>query len=682
MAAPVHVRGFQFATAPVAPRTGRIPAEIWEKHKVEITRIYLELNVGEVAVQMQLRHNFQASVRQYIYQLRKWGVKKQGPGALAGAPSTWPEVESLLDSGQENAGKRRRSAADNSSPSGSADCALSEPPKKKMQREQHPDLSMPPLTGFRHDEETHLQTANIPRDPPAQAISPADPSPHPDVERYPPEIIDRNRPIETFSHREMAAISRAADFFAALDCNHEAFELYIMVLKRRCWEIKNKKPYGFRLKYILWQCASTVSNTEHAGVIRKILELELYRTERGQPRRDSPSKILAFLSHMLLVFVCQRSWDLDGVTRHITEARAHVPDDNLFEHGSDGALDLALYLSVLRWRAADLGSLTLSPSRLFDLEPKPMASLENYVLSHVPGPFQMQGNKALVNPCIRACLMWCSEKIMRLRLLPAHDKPKGPHAPIAFCKRRIIRNESETLFIMLWRQWRPDLHGDAPTWIRDSQNTTGITPTEMLLVVSHMICADSMGLADNSMIDGYHNWTHSLGRSAMDLLRASDMELGRMFLREYVSKNTITSPLDLYDHTRCRRNKTINLMEDTLGVTIGNINTSSADLRRSTLQLYSAIFAFPGNSTHPSPTLASSLSSPDWSDFKSTGNRAAQRLIRFARGSPPFLSLSPSIPSCSPPAPSGLLRRTSGTPDSMISISASLKALSVSSGSH
>ena len=58
MAAPA--RSFQFVNAPAAPRTERIPIDIWEKHKAEATKIYLESNIGEVAVQMLLRHNFHA----------------------------------------------------------------------------------------------------------------------------------------------------------------------------------------------------------------------------------------------------------------------------------------------------------------------------------------------------------------------------------------------------------------------------------------------------------------------------------------------------------------------------------------------------------------------------------------------------------------------------------------------
>ncbi|KAK0610744.1 hypothetical protein B0T14DRAFT_606969 [Immersiella caudata] len=796
MAAPG--RSFQFVNAPVAPRTERIPPEVWEKHKAEATKIYLESNVGEVAVQMQLRHNFQASPRQYIYQFKKWGIKKQGAGNIPTAVwSTSPGSASPLELGPGHTTKRRRNVANDRNSTSSAGPSLPEPPKKKHEREQGRSFSTAATAGFGYDVTAHheaatarqghdhetfenlelppdrqspagcaaersvldeeaagegikeppLQTANIrfesidtivdcsdPSDntdksptsttsassssattvstvPPAEAASPAGSSAHPGnsvstaekeqllesirsllVKRYEaiPRIIDRARPVDTFSGTEVADVSLAADFFAALNCNHEAFELYITALKRRSLEIKNKKSCGFRLRYILLQCASTVSSSEHAGVVRNILELELHKAEHGQPGRGSPSTILAFLLHMVLVLVCHRSGDPDGARRHVIEARPHVPADNLFGHGSDGALDLALYLSVLRWRAAELGSLTRSPSRLFGLEPERMASLEDYVLSHVPGPFQIQGNKSLVNPCIRSCLTWCNEKILRLRLLPAQDRPRGPHERIMFDDSQMLWNESETLFIMLWQQWHPNLHSDnAPVWVLDSQNTTGITPTEMLMVVARMICADCMGFCDSPMINGYDEWKVSLQGSAMDLLGASDMELGRMFLREYVSQNTIASSLDLYHKTRLRRHKATKLMEETLRVTFGNIDIPSADLRRSTLQLYSSVFVSSGENQHPSPTLASSLSSPDWSDFKRTGESAAQRLIRFARGSPPvpsvsppFLSLSPPIPSLSPRVPSARSLRTTGTPDSMaMSITASLKALSISSGS-
>jgi len=47
----------------------------------------------------------------------------------------------------------------------------------------------------------------------------------------------------------------------------------------------------------------------------------------------------------------------------------------------------------------------------------------------------------------------------------------------------------DSLFIMLWAQWDCRLSSDAPCWIREAQNLTGISPTEVLMVVSRMIVA-------------------------------------------------------------------------------------------------------------------------------------------------------------------------------------------------
>jgi len=52
---------FHFVGAPAAHRAGRIPPEEWEEHKAEMIEIFLASNVGEVAVQMRLRHGFDAT---------------------------------------------------------------------------------------------------------------------------------------------------------------------------------------------------------------------------------------------------------------------------------------------------------------------------------------------------------------------------------------------------------------------------------------------------------------------------------------------------------------------------------------------------------------------------------------------------------------------------------------------
>jgi hypothetical protein len=53
--------GFHFVNAPVAHRSARISHEKWEEHRAEATEIYLASNVGEVALQMRLRHGFHAT---------------------------------------------------------------------------------------------------------------------------------------------------------------------------------------------------------------------------------------------------------------------------------------------------------------------------------------------------------------------------------------------------------------------------------------------------------------------------------------------------------------------------------------------------------------------------------------------------------------------------------------------
>jgi len=54
-------RSYKFVGAPAAARNNRIPRETWERYKDEAIEIYRASNVGEVRLQMRLRHGFEAT---------------------------------------------------------------------------------------------------------------------------------------------------------------------------------------------------------------------------------------------------------------------------------------------------------------------------------------------------------------------------------------------------------------------------------------------------------------------------------------------------------------------------------------------------------------------------------------------------------------------------------------------
>lgn len=50
--------GFEFVNGPVRPHTKRIQPEEWEKWRPVITKLFLEVKLGEVVTRMQLEHGF------------------------------------------------------------------------------------------------------------------------------------------------------------------------------------------------------------------------------------------------------------------------------------------------------------------------------------------------------------------------------------------------------------------------------------------------------------------------------------------------------------------------------------------------------------------------------------------------------------------------------------------------
>jgi hypothetical protein len=200
-------------------------------------------------------------------------------------------------------------------------------------------------------------------------------------------------------------------------------------------------------------------------------------------------------------------------------------------------------------------------------------------------------------------------------------------------------NEQDALFIRLWQFWDPKVDWDAPLWISESHAETGVSPTEMLMVISRMIheSHDHWGGPVNSDDDLLQSF-----REGTDyMLAESDMELGKLFLKQYISRNTVSLwPDRRQDTQRLDRVGMIKYVEETLGVEFPGIGIRPADLpsqpsfpplppqSRSTR----ASLAEKENK-HYSPTLASSLSSVDMSDFRKTGQSAALRLSRFARAS-------------------------------------------------
>ncbi|KAL2153812.1 hypothetical protein VTH82DRAFT_4968 [Thermothelomyces myriococcoides] len=84
----------------IRERTRRIPEEVWERLKPVIIELYNTMTLGAVKERMEEEHNFTATKRQYIHQLKKWGVGKYKKGRSIQSPEGSP---SSTDSGSDAA---------------------------------------------------------------------------------------------------------------------------------------------------------------------------------------------------------------------------------------------------------------------------------------------------------------------------------------------------------------------------------------------------------------------------------------------------------------------------------------------------------------------------------------------------------------------------------------------------
>ena len=449
-----------------------------------------------------------------------------------------------------------------------------------------------------------------------------------------PRIIDLNRPVDTFSEQDMTDIRRAADCFAVLSCHQEAFKLYITMLKR---QHSDPEHYvGCSFWYLVVQCAYTARNTEHVEVIRNIICAEIHR-----PTALSATHRL-FLLHMLLAFLSICNGNLEEAKPNLAEAQklARAADQTL---GSflkalpltDRCLDLPLYHSVLRLRSWELSFSTLKVEEY--------TQLEDHILTRVPGPFEFQPIVGFNNPCIRSCLYWCDKHLQSFSLWREDTEAASVHDNT---NNGIDLDDTNTIFIRLWQRWNDSTAEDSdpwPLWMSETQTRMGISPTQLLMVVSRMIRHSHDSWAEPASSDS--DLIRRLLKRHEYMLGESEMRLGKIFLDHYVFRR----PKAPRCGSRCGASRMkrswVGYIEDTLRVRFLNIGTPSTEPQSSNNILHAFVPLSPSvnqdalHTKQVSPTLASSFSSLDLSNFRRTGASAALRLSRFAGGSGSIPSL-------------------------------------------
>ncbi len=482
------------------------------------------------------------------------------------------------------------------------------------------------------------------------SISPSAQLNEPQVPRD--RAIDHDHPVDFFSSQDMADIKRAADLFSVISCKQEAFKLYATLLKRH-----NADPVssGTSFWYLIVQSVhNTTGKREHLEVIEDILRKELEHFERTKADGDFS---IGFLVHMLLAFAHRQSSNHEGVREHLSNTRAYNrSDDSWFLQmlchlpSKDRSLDLVLFRNALRLRAGK--HIDLTEPAPFAFSPFSLSSSSNRFESHIlncqPGPFQLAWNSNKVNPCLGSCLFWCEQTLKELVYLPMTPGVED-HCPN---RMAVGWTEATALFFVLWREWiaqdtRPS--SDRPIWMCETQESMGMSPTELLMLVCRVI---HDGYANGPPLPSLqHELLRRLHERAERLVNGTDIQLAREFLHQYISHHTVTSWTRWRsDIRRLERARAIDCLQGALGVTFpGLVDDVSDDL----LGLDSMDFPdVPHHNTNKelpdiplSQTLAESLrsSNQSYSRFLKASARTGAQLQRFARGSvsiPSMMSMS------------------------------------------
>lgn len=226
--------------------------------------------------------------------------------------------------------------------------------------------------------------------------------------------ITSQRPVSTYTAKDMDHIQLAAEYLEAMGYEEDAFSLYALLLKKLHEDGSQDKATFLNAIINYSRCVSTPGHCE-------IIQHHLRDQAQQLSEEVSSCLLYQFLIEMALAETYSRKYDTLAVKTHLRKARQLIPRDNGFHRvtkqlpQNNRSLDLVLYHSLRR--LCDPYAENLLPRE----DPKEFTSwefdvpaLERTTLHRVPGPFELKYPE-MGNPCIRMCLRWCYQKLQQLR---------------------------------------------------------------------------------------------------------------------------------------------------------------------------------------------------------------------------------------------------------------------------
>jgi hypothetical protein len=325
------------------------------------------------------------------------------------------------------------------------------------------------------------------------------------------------------------------------------------------------------------------------------------------------------------------------VKHHVKMAKTFSPGVDLIGllPEDSRSLDMLAWHNIVRCLAGNNDLLWKWDDPLYWQEEKgnvvsEVQDVEDALLKRIPGPFEIRDN-VMGNPCLSCCVQWCNSELSHISKLPAAWKTNDSASGFSWAN-------TTALFTFLWDRWHEiqfaytDPRLDV--WVRETEARMGIPPAELLMTLCMMI-SDSTGTKKLSKFGCalLNNFRHG----AQALLRLSDKELARLFLRKIHKRYNIVSFSDhREDFQRVARSHIIGLMKSVLrvampeGIAFRSETPATSSPPLQTLNILAVTIL---------PTMASSLNSAEYSSLrklrdriKRTTDTAVQFAAAFSSG--------------------------------------------------
>jgi hypothetical protein len=450
--------------------------------------------------------------------------------------------------------------------------------------------------------------------------------------------INLDRPSDNFSEEEIVNIKEAADYLTSFRFDAEAFPLYVLLLKRH-QASRGDQSHGH--SYPVFASSQAAMLRSHCEILQNLLQLELGKAQQ------TASTLESFLAHMLLAETYSRGYQNtrnDDVKHHVKMAKTFCPGVDLIGllPEDSRSLDMLAWHNIVRCLTGNSDLLEEWDDPLYWQEKKgdvvsEVQDVEDALLKRIPGPFEIRDN-VMGNPCLSCCVQWCNSELSHISKLPAAWKTNDSAAGFSWAN-------TTALFTFLWDRWHEiqSTYTDPrlDVWVRETEARMGIPPAELLMTLCMMI-SDSMGTKKLSKFGCA--LLNNFRRGAQALLRLSDKELARLFLRNIHERYNIVSFSDeRKDVQRVARSHIIGLMKSVLQVAMPEgiasrsetPATSSPPLQ--TLNILAVTIL---------PTMASSLNSAEYSSLRKLRDRikrTTDTAVQFAAAWPSGRNSSKSV---------------------------------------